>query len=119
MESTENVPVCGSELYFQYVTCKDIIKTFHTLNVKKTADLWGNSVDVAKSIIDIVAPTLAVIFNNCIDRGEFPDLMKNSKIIPLFKSGSTSDPTNYRPISVLPTFSKIFEKLILNQLQRF
>lgn len=115
----ENVSVCDFEFNFQYVTCKDIIKTFHTLNVKKTADLWGHSVDVAKSIIAIVAPSLAVIFNDCIDRGEFPDLMKNSKIIPLFKSGSKSDPTNYRPISVLPTFSKIFEKLILEQMQRF
>ncbi|KAA5662330.1 reverse transcriptase family protein, partial [Pseudomonas aeruginosa] len=46
----------------------------------------------------------------------FPDLMKYSKIIPLFKSGSTFDPTNFRPISVLPTLSKIFEKIILEQL---
>ena len=45
----ENVSVCDSEFNFQYVTCKDIIKTFYTLNVKKTADLWGHSVDVAKS----------------------------------------------------------------------
>ncbi|KAA5661936.1 hypothetical protein F3G62_32085, partial [Pseudomonas aeruginosa] len=46
----------------------------------------------------------------------FPDLMKHSKVIPLFKSGSTDDPSNYRPISVLPTLSKIFEKIILTQL---
>ncbi|CAB3245046.1 unnamed protein product [Arctia plantaginis] len=68
-------------------------------------------------MISVVASDLALIFNRCIECGVFPDLMKHSKIIPLFKAGSTSDPTNYRPISVLPTFSKIFEKIILDQLQ--
>ncbi|KAJ8723159.1 hypothetical protein PYW08_003071 [Mythimna loreyi] len=115
----ENVKVCDSEFSFEHVTYRDIIKTFNTLNVKKTTDLWGNSVNVVKSIINVVAPSLAHIFNSCIDWGEFPDLMKYSKLMPLFKTGSTTDPTNYRPISVLPTFSKIFEKLILEQLQRF
>ncbi|TLM24618.1 hypothetical protein FEC38_18930, partial [Acinetobacter baumannii] len=65
---------------------------------------------------DIIAPHLASIFNDCIRCGVFPDLMKHSKVIPLFKSGSTDDPSNYRPISVLPTLSKIFEKIILTQL---
>ncbi|CAH2096769.1 unnamed protein product [Euphydryas editha] len=44
--------------------------------------------------------------------------MKFSKLVPLFKSGSTADPSNFRLISVLPTFSEIFEKVILNQLQK-
>src|SRR5215216_6264461 len=43
--------------------------------------------------------------------------MKHSKVMPLFKAGNKSDPANYIPISILPTFSKIFEKIILNQLQ--
>ncbi|KAG6447147.1 hypothetical protein O3G_MSEX004791 [Manduca sexta] len=45
--------------------------------------------------------------------------MKLSKIIPLFKSGSTDDPTNFRPIYVLPSISKIFEKLMLIQIQNY
>ncbi|CAK1594558.1 unnamed protein product [Parnassius mnemosyne] len=81
--------------------------------------MWGISVTVITSIIDLIAPHLAIIFNTCIDSGVFPDLMKYSKVIPLFKSGSTLDPANYRPISVLPTLSKIFEKIILDQLLIF
>ncbi|KAA5569769.1 reverse transcriptase family protein, partial [Pseudomonas aeruginosa] len=77
---------------------------------------WGISVKVLKSVIDIIASHLVSIFNDCIKCGVFPDLMKHSKVIPLFKSGSTDDPSNYRPISVLPTLSKIFEKIILTQL---
>lgn len=112
----DNVSECTSYLNFRHVTSSDVIKAFKLINVKKTNDLWGLSVHVVKSLIEIIAPDLAVIFNNCIDFGEFPDLMKQSKIIPLFKAGSTFDPTNFRPISILPTFSKIFEKLILSQL---
>lgn len=112
----DNVNMCINELIFHHVRPTDIIKVFNSLNLKKTSDLWDNSVVITKSVIDIVAPELALIFNRCIDCGIFPDLMKCSKIIPLFKSGSTSDPTNFRPISVLPTFSKVFEKLILEQL---
>ncbi|RVE51884.1 hypothetical protein evm_003504 [Chilo suppressalis] len=113
----ENVKPCTSYFHFKHVDFKDVIKTFHQLNKKKTADLWGNSVDVSKSVIETIAPILACIFNDCVDCGVFPDLMKYSKITPLHKSGSTSDPTNFRPISVLPTFSKIFEKIMLDQMQ--
>ena len=101
---------------FTYVTPSCIVKAFKSLNKKKTEDLWGFSVSLLSSIMDSVAFYLAVIFNKCVDEGVFPDLMKYSKIIPLYKSGSKSDVSNFRPISVLPAFSKIFEKLILKQL---
>ncbi|XP_045454838.1 serine protease 3-like [Melitaea cinxia] len=58
----------------------DIIIAFRSLDVKKTADLWGLSVKVVSSIIDVVAPHLATIFNGCIEHGVFPDLMKHSKV---------------------------------------
>lgn len=110
------VPEYDRAFSFRHVNALDIIKTFKLINIKRTGDLWGISTNVIKSLIEVIAPDLAIIFNNCIDHGVFPDLMKHSKITPLFKSGSTSDPTNFRPISVLPTLSKIFEKLIFLQL---
>ncbi|XP_073947822.1 uncharacterized protein [Choristoneura fumiferana] len=103
---------------FQHTNSEEIIKTFKSLKLKNTEDLWGISVRVMQSVIHIVAPYLAVIFNKCIDDGVFPDLMKYSKVIPLFKAGSSSDPGNFRPISVLPVLSKVFEKIMLNQLLR-
>ncbi|KAA5557004.1 hypothetical protein F3G54_31945, partial [Pseudomonas aeruginosa] len=116
----DHVDECSVNFKFTNIAIKDIIDNFKTINIKKTGDLWGISIKVIKSIIDIIAPYLATIFNDCIYNGVFPDLMKYSKIIPLFKSGSTFDPTNFRPISVLPffffTLSKIFEKIILEQL---
>lgn len=101
---------------FLHTDSEEIIKTFKSLKIKNTEDLWGVSVKVMQSIIDIVAPYLAVVFNNCVDECVFPDLMKYSKVIPLFKSGSSSEPGNFRPVSVLPVLSKVFEKIMLNQL---
>ena len=51
--------------------------------------------------------------------GIFPDELKIAKVIPLFKSGKRHDLSNYRPISILPLFSKIFEKLIHVRLTSF
>lgn len=104
---------------FQYTDPHEIIKIFKSLKVKNTEDLWGTSVKVMQSVIHIVAPYLAVVFNNCVDECVFPDLMKYSKVIPLFKSGSKSDPGNFRPISVLPVLSKVFEKIMLNQMLHY
>ncbi|CAF4944024.1 unnamed protein product [Pieris macdunnoughi] len=112
----DNVNECKVSFSFRPIGADDIVRIFRTIDIKNTTDLWGISVKIISSIIDVIAPHLAIIFNNCIKSGEFPDLMKHSKVIPLFKAGSMSDPSNFRPISVLPTCSKIFEKIILNQL---
>ncbi|GBP80516.1 hypothetical protein EVAR_63265_1 [Eumeta japonica] len=49
------------------------------------------------------ARILALVFNKCFDYGMFPDLKKESEVVPIFKGGSKSYPANFRPISVLPT----------------
>ena len=51
-----------------------------------------------------------------ITTGIFPQLFKISKIIPLYKKGDHSLLTNYRPISLLPTISKVFERIIYDQM---
>ena len=65
---------------------------------------------------DIIGPSLTEIFNSYIDTGTFPDEWKIVKVTPIFKKGSKSDLNNYRLISVLPIVSKLFEKIINQQL---
>jgi hypothetical protein len=50
--------------------------------------------------------------------GIFPDRLKYAKIKPCFKGGPENDPSNYRPISLLTSFPKIFEKIILSRLNQ-
>ena len=64
----------------------------------------------------IVGPSLAYIFKSCIDAEIFPNEWKIAKVTPLFKKGSKRELGKYRPISVLPLVSKIFEKIIYHQL---
>ena len=64
----------------------------------------------------IVGPSLAYIFKSCIDAEIFPNEWKIAKVTPLIKKGSKRELGNYRPISVLPLVSKIFEKNIYHQL---
>jgi len=68
----------------------------------------------------IIAPLLSYIFNNSVEVGTFPTALKIAKTIPIPKTNKDLDnPTNYRPISLLSIFSKIFEKLIANRLTQF
>ena len=57
--------------------------------------------------------------NQSFQSGIFPDKLKIAKVISLFKKGNPETPSNYRPISLLPIFSKIFEKLMYRRLYRF
>ena len=63
-----------------------------------------------------ISPFLCEVFNSCLNFGLFPDCLKIAKVIPIFKREGESDPSNYRPISLLPVVGKIFEKIIFNRI---
>ena len=62
---------------------------------------------------------LQIIFHGCIQEKVFPTILKDAHITPNFKKGDVSVLTNYRSISVTPTFAKVFERLSLNQLVEY
>ena len=67
---------------------------------------------VMKQYVDYYVTPLKHITNLSIAQGYFPDDWKLAKVIPIFKDGDLQDIQNYRPISVLPFLSKVFEKII-------
>jgi hypothetical protein len=84
----------------------------------------NNSLDdfpfkILKSISIYLSPILANMFNIIITSGIYPDCLKCASVTPLFKSGDPLDPLNYRPISVLKSLNKIFEKLLLRRFNHF
>ena len=73
----------------------------------------------AKKIIPPILTPLRHICNTSLGQGIFSDEMKIARIIPLFKSGDKQNVSNYRPISLLPQFSNILEKIFNNCLMNF
>ena len=72
-----------------------------------------------KIIINEITPSLTLIINQCLTTGIFPDKLKIGKIIPVYKKGNNKLIDNYRPISLLPTISRIFETAIYSQLYEY
>lgn len=64
---------------------------------------------ILKAYSSILVPVLTSIFNNCLITSTFPSMWKIARVFPVFKSGSKTDVSNYRPISLLCAMSKIFE----------
>lgn len=73
-------------------------------------------IKVLKECSGVVSPFLEFIIDKSFDEGSFPDILQIAKVIPVHKKGEKSDCTNYRPIAILSTFSKIFEKIIAKRL---
>ena len=71
---------------------------------------------IYKILAPKIFPTVSMLFNNSVSEGIFPECFKTAKIIPTFKSGDSNSTVNYRPISMLPFLSKIFEKLMCARL---
>ena len=71
---------------------------------------------IYKILAPIISPTVSMLFYNSVSEGIFPECSKTSKIIPIFKSGDSNFTVNYRPISMLPFLSKIYEKLMCARL---
>ena len=76
-------------------------------------------VKLVKFVINEIKAPLKHIFNCSLRTGIFPEKLKISKVIPIHKKDNKTEITNYRPISLLPVFSKILERLIYNRLELF
>ena len=108
-----------SKLLLNETTPDEIIKIINNLDPKKSSDIYGISPKYVISTRQSVAQVLTIIFNRSVREGNFPQAMKVAKIISLHKGDSVLMVKNYRPISLLPIFSKIFERLVYNRLVEF
>lgn len=74
---------------------------------------------IIKDLADYLPPILAPLFNQSIDENEYPDALKYTKLIELYKSGDPKLPINYRPISLLPIIAKLLDTIINDQLMTY
>lgn len=97
----------------------EILKIVGSLDPNTSCGIDGVSTKALKCVINLIVSALTKCINNCLDNGIFPDSMKVAKVSPIHKTGPKYDPYNYRPISVLPVISKIFEKVLHTRLESF
>jgi hypothetical protein len=106
----------GHNLHFQPITEAVIANIIDKLPSKTSRGVDGFSMKFVQGIKECILSPLCLIINQMLLTGIFPNKLKIAKIVPVYKKDDNTLIKNYRPISVLPAISKIFEKAILNQL---
>ncbi len=76
-------------------------------------------IHIIKKSFELISEPLMLVINSSLEAGLFPDKLKVAKIIPIYKAGEVDIFTNYRPISILTSFSKIYERVMYNRLVEF
>lgn len=110
-----SLPTDGGD---NYVSFNDVANVLSTLKRRKSAGFDGVKNLFIKNLPKIGIKYLQLIFNGCIRLGYFPNEWKNTKVIPILKPGKSANmPSSYRPISLLSSLSKCFEKIIKNKLE--
>ena len=108
-----------SSLFLKETTPDEIILIINELNPNKSSDIYDISPKYVKYASIAISQLLMIIFNKSIREGTFPETMKTTKVNPIHKGGPVLQVSNYRPISLLPIFSKFFLKDMYNRLVDF
>ena len=98
------------------LSINELKDSFFSLGINKSSGFDGISFTVLKNCFGALHKPLLHVFNLSIVKGIFPDDLKIARVTPVFKGGDEKDLENYRPISVLPCFSKMLERIMYNRL---
>lgn len=108
-----------NSLYLSPVTDDEIKKEINGLKANKSSGPDTIPPRIVKYASESITPVLTHIFNLSIQKGIYPDMLKISEVIALYKKGKKILPENYRPISLLDIFDKIFERLLYKRIVVF
>ncbi|XP_022163951.1 uncharacterized protein LOC111029296 [Myzus persicae] len=114
------VPSCSfNQLFLKKIEKTEVQNIINNFKDKTAAGFDNISVKLLKHIVPYIVDPLIYILNICLEKGVFPEKFKLAIVKPLYKTGDKKNVTNYRPISMLCNFSKIFEKIIKVRLITF
>jgi hypothetical protein len=102
------------EAFPKYFLGIKIIPT-NSLKAKNSSDYNGITIKFLKVCVSLISRALPHIFNHSLSTRIFPDFLKISAVRPLHKNGNKYSMSNYRSVSLLTAFSKVFEKVMHNR----
>ena len=108
-----------SRFNFSPVNEDEVLKYLNALPSKCTLDCYGFNTELIKQCRTQLTPALTLIINQCITHGLFPETLKIARVSVIYKKAENNIFENYRPISILPVLSKIFERVLHNQLSLY
>ena len=97
----------------------EVQKILENLDVHGGVDPNGLFPSFFKKFSKLLAPKLSVMFRKLIQAGDFPSCWKVASVCPIPKEGNSCQVKDYRPISITPVLSKIFERLLAPRLNKF
>ena len=104
---------------FNFISKEDVLKEIKMLHVSKAMHESDIPVKIIKANESFIAEAICFYLNKALENGKFPNCLKLANITPVLKNGARTSKNNYRPVSILPDFSKIFERLLRRQLSEF
>lgn len=111
--------VSDKSMFLKYTNRQEIINIVKNLKNKVSCGDDGVPTSLLKICINEIVDPLCYIVNNSLRYGVFPESLKVALVIPLHKKGDQTVIDNYRPISLLSAFSKLFEKVMSNRLMDY
>ena len=115
---TSTVMPLGQEWSFQHTTEVEVVKIIKSLKNKNSSGYDSLTNRMLKKEQYAIAKLVKPLINESIDEGIFPTCLKTANVIPIFKKGDLTNLNNYRPISLLPVLSKVFEKVLNAQITK-
>ncbi|KAL5258808.1 hypothetical protein ACHWQZ_G009312 [Mnemiopsis leidyi] len=106
----------SSSIYLHDCDPDEVSKVITELKNGKSSDI---PIHIVKQSSNIISPLLSVLYNECMRDGVFPDDLKTGRISPIYKKDNEELLENYRTVSTLAVFGKIFEKIIYRRLYNF
>ena len=113
-----NLGIEKSELQMQSVSEEEVACILKKMKPSNCPDMYGIAPAALKLAPQVLKVPLAFVINTVIHTGEVPKRWKVARVLPLHKKDKKSDVKNYRPVSILPSMSKVLEEVLRRQLSR-
>ena len=104
---------------FKHTTFETVYNEIMSLDLSKASPKDSLPARIIKDNCDIFAQKVYIDFNSSINLGTYPNNMKLADVTPTYKKGGHTNKENYRPVSILPVLSKVYERLLNNQMHSF